>query len=142
MPGTNRRQSGFSLLEAIVALVLLSTTGLALMDWLNQSLSTANRQNERIEEAALLRLAASRLQAINPVIEVQGEWRSAGVTVRWRTASIAPSVPNALFAGDGGGGPWRLSLWRVDAEVEQRGRVQVLSIQRLVTERAGAEKTL
>ena len=48
------RTHGFGLLEAIVALALLSGTGLALFSWINQNLQTASRLRAQEQEARLL----------------------------------------------------------------------------------------
>ena len=44
-----RQQRGFSLLEAVVSIVLISTTGLALFSWINSNLISLGRVQETNE---------------------------------------------------------------------------------------------
>ncbi len=46
MKRSQNRQHGFTLIEAIVALVLIATAGMALFSWINSNIITLNRIQE------------------------------------------------------------------------------------------------
>lgn len=107
-----RSQAGFGLLEAIVALVLISSAGLALFTWINQSLQTASRIEQREREARLKLDALALMQPVNPSLQAEGKVTQAGIELSWRGELLEPEIPNATFAGDNPG-PWRVALYRV-----------------------------
>jgi len=61
------KHQGFSLLEAIVALVLIATTGMALFSWINTNLLSLQKvQNAQIRNEAV-RNALAFIETINPM---------------------------------------------------------------------------
>lgn len=118
---------GFSLLEVVVALVLLGTTGVALFAWLNQSLDTSGRLQQRLEEARLLQMSQALIANINPASEAEGELQQFGVRQRWSAELIMPLETVQTFGAGGAGGVgggWRVGLYRVRVQVDflQSGR--------------------
>lgn len=115
---------GFSLLEVVVALVLLGTTGVALFAWLNQSLDTSGRLQQRLEEARLLQMSQALIANINPASEAEGELQQFGVRQRWSAELIMPLETVQTFGAGGIGGGWRVGLYRVRVQVDflQSGR--------------------
>lgn len=67
------RQRGFSLLEAIVALAILASVGMALFAAMNQSLSMVARAEKVRERESALRNAVAWIQVINPAQQPRGE---------------------------------------------------------------------
>lgn len=118
------RQAGFGLLEVIVALVLLGSTGVALFSWLEQSMSTARRLQEVSEDARTLRLSQALLSQLNPAIDPNGELQEFGIHQQWQSELIRPEQAVVIFAG-AEGGPWRAGLYRVrvEAQAKDSGRV-------------------
>lgn len=84
------QQHGFTLLEAIVALVLLSTTGMALFSWINTTLSGLNRTLEHSQKAQYRINAVALMQQINPAADPQGEITTHTFIVQWKATAIAP----------------------------------------------------
>lgn len=113
--GPRARIAGFTLLEAIVALTLIASTGLALMAWINSSLSAASRLQERDAEAALKLAAVQALQTVNPVTRPEGELELGSLRLRWQSA---PKGPPSTSAGLAGPGAFRVQLF--DAKVIAR----------------------
>ncbi|MCR6686518.1 type II secretion system protein [Pseudoxanthomonas sp.] len=72
-PGGPRAQRGFTLLEAIVAMVVMATALLALYSWLSTStlgLRRAQAQAQALEDA---RTALSLVEDVNPMQDPQGQ---------------------------------------------------------------------
>lgn len=79
------RASGFGLLEALVALVLLSGVGLSLLALVQQNLDTAQRLRGHYEEQSARRLVLDRLRAVNPMESPAGEFKGEGLRFVWAT---------------------------------------------------------
>jgi general secretion pathway protein I len=85
-------QSGFTLLEAIVALVLISGTGMALFGWINTNIATLYRVQETSARAEATRNALEYLRTINTMQSPVGEIPMGGYSVRWRSSLLSPVV--------------------------------------------------
>lgn len=117
--GRRRRLRGFGLLEAIVALVLLSSTGLALFAWINQNLQAASR-TQVIEQEARLRLAAQVLvESVNPMQQATGSIELGGLEVTWTAAPLESPRRNASFSA-GAPGEWQIGLYRLEVQARDR----------------------
>ncbi len=114
------RARGFTLLEAIVALALIASTGLALMAWINTNLLAASRLQQRDAEAQVKLTATQAIQTINPLLRPEGELRLGQLTVRWRSEAATAATVSAGFAG---AGQFTVQLFetRVDARDEGSG---------------------
>lgn len=97
------REGGFSLLETIVALVLVASTGLALMSWINTSLIEVNRLQEREGRARLLLAATEAVQTIDPMSRPEGQMSLGSVSLQWQAEPASPSMRSAGFEGAGMG---------------------------------------
>ena len=113
-----KRAAGFSLLEVVVALVLLATSGAALFAWYGQLLEDSGRQIRRLNEAELLQQAAGLMSTVNPAVQQDGEMRSFGVKLTWRSERLEPERSVLVFE-DGATGAWRLAPYRMLIEVER-----------------------
>ncbi|WP_457445563.1 type II secretion system protein [Roseateles sp. P5_E4] len=107
---------GFTLLEVIVALVILSTAGLVLFGWINQNLATATRLRESQARSQLQIEGVSWLATINPVAEPEGDREMGGLRLTWRATLLEPMRPEF----DMGGvivSRWMIGLYRVNASI-------------------------
>jgi general secretion pathway protein I len=112
--------SGVGLLEALVALVLLATTGVALIQWLQQGTETLSRL-ERIErEQADREWALAMLQTRSLLEEPEGRLESGSLQVRWTTAKTTAPRPNATPGGVAG--PWQVALVELRVELRRSGQ--------------------
>lgn len=85
-----RAQRGFSLLEAIVALTILATVGMALFAAMSQSTQmVARAEDVRLADSAL-RNAAAWMASVNPAETPQGEQQLGDVTLRWSAELVEP----------------------------------------------------
>ena len=75
-----RHQRGFSLLEAIVALTILATAGLALFAAMNQSVQMVSRAEKSREADSALRNAMAWMETVNPAQTPEGEQKLGAVS--------------------------------------------------------------
>lgn len=101
-----KHQKGFTLMEAIVALVLMATTGVALFSWVNSNIITLQRVQASNAKDATTINALQFLHTINPMATPEGETRIGPYTLQWK--SVPLSEPR-----DGAGYPTGLSLYQL-----------------------------
>lgn len=111
-------ESGFTLVEVIVALVILSTSGLMLFAWLNQNLETARRVQEAQQRAQLQLEGMSWLAGINPHAEPEGERVQGGLRLSWKATPVEPPRPEYDFGGSLFP-RWQVGLYRVEASLHR-----------------------
>lgn len=70
---TSRSEKGFGLLEALVALVLLSSIGFAILAWVQQNLDTMQRMKGFYAEQAVRRQIVDLAKILNPMKDPAGE---------------------------------------------------------------------
>ena len=117
---SRRGARGFSLLEAIVALAILATAGLALFASMSQSVQmVARAENARLADSAV-RNAVAWMETVNPMETPQGEQELGDVTLRW-TAQLAEPERDAM-TGYLQPGLYRLGLYDVRLELLQDGQ--------------------
>ena len=105
-PARRRSQQGFTLIEAIVAMVLIATTGMALFSWINSNLITLNRVQEANAESAATTNVVDYLNTVNPMLTPEGEAQLGDYQMRWKAnASTDPR--------DGAGYPYGTSLYQL-----------------------------
>jgi len=114
--GGAARPLGFTLLEVIVAMVILSTSGLVLFGWINQNLATASRLRESQARSQLQIEGVSWLSTVNPVAEPEGEREMDGMRLTWRATLLEPMRPEFDFGG-GIVPRWLIGLYRIDASI-------------------------
>ena len=97
---------GFSLLEAIVALAILATAGLALFASMSQSVQMVSRAERAREADSAVRNAVAWIETVNPMQTPQGEQDA---------TSLDASLENSEDDG-----PWRNSNTRLSLSVAVR----------------------
>lgn len=114
-------QSGFSLLEAIVALTIFSICVLALYGWLSVNITALSRVDASQRRTGDGRLAMAVLEPVNPMAEPRGERHlPGGVEIRWQGREVVAPKPGVGPAGN----PliFDLGLYDLDVEVLRQGR--------------------
>lgn len=112
-PRLARRAGGFGLLEAIVALVVLASSGLALFAWIGQNTADVRRTEDAQARAALQLTALGLVTNINPYEEPKGERRVGSVLVRWTAELVEPLRYSLPFAGNHSP-RWQVGLYRIN----------------------------
>lgn len=121
-------QRGFGLLEAIVALALLSGLGLTVFAWINTNLAAVSRLRGYDDEARLRFLATEWALTLNPARRGRGEEKLDALTrVRWEARPIAPMTPGAPFPG-GTSTPYRLARYAVHVAVSRNGLARPVEV--------------
>lgn len=100
------KQLGFTLIEAIVALVLIGTTGMALFSWINTNIITLNRVQESNAENAATTNAMEFMHNVNPMIAPKGQANLGSCRLSWKTDA-------ATEFRDGTGYPFGVSLYQL-----------------------------
>jgi general secretion pathway protein I len=85
-----RRQRGFSLLEAIVAMVLISSMGGALFAWINTELQALERTQDANTRAEAMVNAVEFMEAVNPMLTPQGKAPFASLELAWEAKASTP----------------------------------------------------
>lgn len=115
-----RHQRGFSLLEAIVALTILATAGLALFAAMNQSVQMVSRAEKSREADSALRNAMAWMETVNPAQTPEGEQKLGEVTLRWTSEPV--EEPRDAMTGYLQAGLYRVGLYQVRLELLRDGR--------------------
>jgi general secretion pathway protein I len=93
------KQHGFTLLEAIVAIVLIATTGMALLSWINTNLIALNRVQDVQRRNESIRNALNFIDTLNPMLKPEGEQTLGIYTFKWHSTEIDPSRNNVNSSG-------------------------------------------
>lgn len=86
----SRHQRGFTLLEAIVALVIFSMTAIALFGWQATNLHTLERAEAHARNNTLVRSTLGLLAGVNPMLTPTGELPLGSLTIKWTAKEVQP----------------------------------------------------
>jgi general secretion pathway protein I len=124
-PGARpRAQRGVSLIEVIVALVIVSTYGAALFTWAAQTFRTANRAVELLDRSELERNLLEVCQTINPAVQAQGKLQAGLYDYVWdahATQALADHVKHPF-----GLSPYQVGLYEVQVRVLRHADQQLV----------------
>ncbi|MGV8942524.1 type IV pilus modification PilV family protein [Thermomonas sp.] len=130
-----RRSAGFTLLEAIVALVIFSMGVLALYSWLGVNIKTLSRVQERREVAALTSSAIDALRLVNPMENPRGRREIGQLVMQWDSTLVEPAR-NAVYQT---GIPtiFQVGLYSLDVRLSVKG----VELQRFKVRQLGYKQT-
>lgn len=132
-----RRVAGFTLLEAIVALVIFSMGAFALYGWLATNVQTLERIQARRDAAAVRASALDMLELVNPMAEADGRRALGRFEVRWRARPLAP--PREGVTQVGLPTLFQVGLYEVDVRVLSQAReVDRFSVRRVGYRQVGS----
>lgn len=83
-----RGVGGFTLIEAIVAMVLLATLGGALFLWINTNLQSISRIRDANWQQEIQANSLAYLNTINPMEKPEGRIANEGYTLTWTSTPI------------------------------------------------------
>lgn len=106
---------GFGLLEALVALVLLSSVGFALLAWVQQNLDTTQRIRTFYAEQDARRAALDWVRSTNPMDEAEGEFRHNQMRIHWKNTPESPPIPQIGYPQ--GIGKHEIALFKTEIQV-------------------------
>ena len=111
---------GFTLIEAIVAIVIVATTGMALFAWINSSLETMARVKAHGHQEQAQLTALEFVKGINPMKNPNGQMVAGSYKIFWEAESIGPARQGAGYPG--GKSPFRLKLYKTRVRVLMKNR--------------------
>lgn len=120
--GIAHSQRGFSLLEAIIAMVVMSMAMLALYGWLSTSILGLTRAQDNASALQDARAALALVDAVNPMDEPEGRRELGGLEVSWRSDIVSPRRPGRS-SSSGLPGLFEVALYRLDVEVRRDSRL-------------------
>jgi len=105
------RSLGFTLIEAIVALVLIGGAGMALFSWVNSSIVALRRVEDANARSEAVANIIEYMQAINPMLTPEGKADFGAYQIRWTSEPIANKVDGV--SNPSGIGLFQLGLYRM-----------------------------
>lgn len=109
------RNRGFSLLEAVVAIVLISSAGLALFAWINSNLISLDRIREANVRAETKQNALEYMAAVNPMLAPRGKASLGDVGLAWEATAVSPVKDGTNYPM--GKGLWQFALYDTEVNV-------------------------
>ena len=107
--------SGFTLLEAVVALAVFSAGAMALYGLFNTNLISLTRAHETMDQAPYVEYAIDYLSAVNPRLRPEGRVDLGGFDVTWTSTLVEPVRQSQN--GNGFMGNFEIGLYEVAFEV-------------------------
>jgi general secretion pathway protein I len=113
------RAGGFTLLEAIVALVVFSIGSMALYGWLGTNLRTLERVQAGREQATLVRAGLDAVRHVNPMVDPSGGRDAGTLRVEWAARPLAPVRRSVTQVGVRG--PFDVALYEMELRILRDG---------------------
>ncbi len=112
---------GFTLLEAIVALTILSMGLMAAFGWFSQDIRHLIRINDLALEEVVTEEVLSRLELEDFTYRRSGRYQLADYTIDWQATAIEP--PKAGMTPMGGQSLYDIALYNIELELVYKGRL-------------------
>nr|WP_242533169.1 hypothetical protein [Niveibacterium umoris] len=106
-------------MEAIVALTILATTGVALFSWIGTNLREAGRLKQVEREARWRLQAVEWLNGLNPAENPEGRVEFDGLMLRWTSKPAGDFIEGAALF-DEGRSLYQLAPFSVSVDVSER----------------------
>ena len=114
------RQRGFTLLEAIVALVLVGSAGMALFSWINTNIAALVRvQDANARSEATLNII-EYMDKVNPMLTPEGKAALGAYAFTWRATPSSDAVDGANYPR--GPSLYQLRRFNTAVSVETAGK--------------------
>lgn len=82
------KQHGFTLLETIIALVLISSVGMALLSWVHSNIMNLQQVRNANQRNQAIRNTLSFMDTVNPSLLPSGEHQLGMFLVRWQATLV------------------------------------------------------
>jgi general secretion pathway protein I len=115
-----RHSSGFTLIEALVALVIFSMAAIGIYGWINSNLITLGRISEVAATEYVLNSSMERLKLVDLSTETSGRFNVSGYWVDWQADLIEPWRTGSTAVGTVG--LYDLGLFRVSLKYIKDGK--------------------
>jgi general secretion pathway protein I len=94
-----RKQRGFTLLEAMVALVIFSLAAMGIYGWVNANLISLSRLADLAANEQVLNSAVERLKLVDMNKETEGAFNVGDYNVQWHADLVEPWRNGVTAAG-------------------------------------------
>lgn len=84
------KQHGFTLLEAIVSLVIITSVGMALFSWINSNLAILQRVKDVQQRMEIMRNTLVFMEQVNPAEKANGQESMGNYKIAWQSRIIEP----------------------------------------------------
>ncbi|MBT0585047.1 type II secretion system protein [Alteromonas oceanisediminis] len=108
--------SGFSLLEAIVALLLVTMLSMASFSWISNLLLSVGKLEENAYTNQIKRNVSEFISDVNVMTQPDGNRSLGGIDISWTANLIEPIQEGINLRGDKT--PFEVGLYRVSVNVE------------------------
>jgi general secretion pathway protein I len=112
-----RRQQGFTLLEAIVAMVLIAGAGMALFSWINTNIISLSRVQEINAQAEAQANVLAYMNTVNPMMTPEGKADLGFYRLQWKAEAVTAVQDGANYPY--GISLYQLALYRTAIQVEK-----------------------
>ncbi len=115
---SRRREAGFTLLEAIVAITIVGLTLLPLVSYIAQAANQLERAADSNERGLVMQSAIALMTPVNPLLEPEGKLPlDRDISIAWHSETLVePNAAGLLGAGLGG---FRLGFYKVHVVVSR-----------------------
>ena len=96
-----RRQSGFSLLEAMVAITVLTSVSFAVFSWINQSARVLMRSESVMAQELLVSDLLTELDLIDLRTVTEGDMERDGIRLHWQSGIVNTRQGKTRAGGTG-----------------------------------------
>ncbi len=90
-------QGGFTLMEAIVAMVLISGVGIALYGWINGNIVALSRVHDANARSEATTNVLEYMHRVNPMLVPEGRAALGAYAIRWRANPASPTAEGVAF---------------------------------------------
>jgi len=90
-----RRSAGFTLIEAMVAMVIIGGAGMALFTWVNASIVALRRVEDVNARSAATANAIEYMQSVNPMLKPEGQVSLGAYQLSWKAQPQTPITNGA-----------------------------------------------
>jgi general secretion pathway protein I len=97
MSRSRRAHAGFSLLEAVVAMVLISSAGLALFGWINGNIMALTRVHDANERSEATTNVLEYMHRVNPMLVPEGRAQLGTYSIEWRSKPIIGATEGIAY---------------------------------------------
>lgn len=122
---SHRNESGFTLLEAIVAIALLGALLVPLYNLMTRNLDGLFRVGDANLHSEVMLNALALLDTVNPMERPEGSAELGAYVLRWRSELLTAPIDGVGFPA--GQSLYQIAMYRTNAEVLRLGRDNQLS---------------
>ncbi len=112
-----KRQKGFTLIEAIVALVLMATTGMALFSWVNSNIITLQRVQASNAQNAATANALQYMHTVNPMATPEGNAILGPHKLHWKSEPLTEVRDGAAYPT--GVSLYQLAMYQTQVDLQK-----------------------